>query len=114
VKQAIRPNAKDDILRQFRYYLLKDEFDVANRFLEAVEESTEALCRMPHIGTPRHFKNPVLVGLRSWAVKGFEEILIFYIVDSDTLRVVRILHGKRDLKKILEAEFDDDPPLPPV
>jgi len=39
VKQAIRPNAKADILRQSRYYLLKDEFDVANRFLEAVEAS---------------------------------------------------------------------------
>jgi hypothetical protein len=51
---------------------------------------------MPEIGAPKLFKNPALVGLRSWPVKSFEDILIFYIVQPDALRVVRVLHGKRD------------------
>jgi toxin ParE1/3/4 len=63
---------------------------------------------MPHIGAPRQFKNPLLSGLRSWAVKGFEDILIFYVVQTDALRVVRVLHGRRDIKRILEREKKDE------
>jgi toxin ParE1/3/4 len=64
---------------------------------------------MPEIGAPRQFKNPILAGLRSWRVKGFEDILIFYIVQPDALHVIRVLHGQRNLKKILEREKDDEP-----
>ena len=59
---------------------------------------------MPHIGAPKPLKNPILSGLRPWAVKGFEDILIFYLVQPDALRVVRVLHGRRDIKRILERE----------
>ena len=99
----IRPAAKDDIIRQFRYYLLEERFEVAIRFLDAVDESIEAICQMPHIGAPKDFTKPILSGMRSWPVKGFEDILIFYIVQAEALRIVRVLHGRRDLK-ILERE----------
>jgi toxin ParE1/3/4 len=101
VKHIIRPAAREDIVRQFRYYLMEDAAVAAARFLDAVDESIQAICRMPHIGAPKSLKNPALSGLRSWAVKGFEDILIFYVVQPDTLRVVRVLHGRRDIKKIL-------------
>ena len=48
--------------------------------------------------------NPELQDLRTWAVTGFEAIRIYYRVDEDTLRIIRILHGKRDVKRILESE----------
>jgi toxin ParE1/3/4 len=104
VKHIIRPAAKDDIIRQFRYYLLEDALEAAVHFLDAVDESIEAICQMPNIGAPKPVKNPILSGLRSWAVKGFEDILIFYIVQPDALRVVRVLHGRRDIQRILERE----------
>jgi hypothetical protein len=43
-------------------------------------------------------------GLRSWPVKGFEAIRIYYVEDPGSLRVVRILHGKRDVRRILKQE----------
>jgi len=43
-----------------------------------------------------------LVGLRSWPVKGFAEIRLYYLVSEATLRVIRVVHGKRDLGPILE------------
>lgn len=108
MKSFIRPVAKDDILRQFRYYLVTaDAPEAALRFLDAVDESIETLCRMPETGAPRPLKNPALTGLRFGAVKGFEDILIFYVVRDDVLRVVRVLHGRRDVQKILEREHDD-------
>ena len=110
MKHVIRPAGKDDIIRQFRHYLLQDALDAATRFLDAADESIEALCKMPHTGAPKQLKNQTLSGLRFWAVKGFEDILIFYIVQSDVVRVVRVLHGRRDIKRILEREKDDEAP----
>jgi len=69
-----------------------------------VEESVEQLVKMPNLGTPREVRNPALKGLRVWPVKDFEEFLIFYVVQGDRLRVIRVLHGKRDIDRILKKE----------
>jgi toxin ParE1/3/4 len=109
VKFVIRPRAPDDIIRQFRWYLVEqDASDAAFRFVEAVEKSVEQLVSMPHMGAPREIRNPALKGLRSWPVKDFDEFLIFYVVQGDTLRVIRVLHGKRDIDRILKKETAED------
>ena len=105
MNSVIRPRARDDIIRQFRWYLINQEApEAALRFLEAVEVSVERLVRMPDMGAPKTLRNPALAGLRAWPVKGFEDIRIFYQVEGQTLRVLRILHGKRDIYRILEGE----------
>ena len=61
---VIRPSAREDILRQFRWYLVEqDAPDTALRFVDAVDESVEQLLRMPNMGAPRELKNPALKGL---------------------------------------------------
>lgn len=110
---VIRPRAQDDILRQFRWYLVEQNApDAAFRFVEAVEASVEQLVRLPNMGAPRELRNPSLKGLRFWPVKEFDEFLIFYLVNEETVRVVRILHGKRDVGRILNKESADDDKLP--
>lgn len=47
-------------------------------------------------------KNPTLEGLRFRPVKDFEDILIFYLIRRDSVVVARVLHGKRNIKRILE------------
>jgi toxin ParE1/3/4 len=47
--------------------------------------------------------NAALANLRSWPVTGFEVIRFYYLVENDTVRVIRILHGKRDVRKVLEG-----------
>ena len=112
VKKVIRPRAQDDILRQFRWYLVEqDAPDAAFRFMEAVEASVEQLLSMPYIGAPRELRNQALEGLRFWPVKDFDDFLIFYVVVEDTVRVIRILHGKRALDRILKKESADDDKL---
>jgi len=44
-------------------------------------------------------------GLRSWPVKGFEATRIDYIEAEDRLRLIRVLHGKRDVRRILRREI---------
>jgi len=108
VKQVIRPRAQDDILRQFRWYLVEqDAPDAAFRFMEAVEASVEQLLSMPYMVRPESSAIRPWRGCGFWPVKDFDEFLIFYVVADDTLRVIRILHGKRDLDRILKKESAD-------
>jgi len=87
VNPAIRPQARDDIIRQFRWYLVdQDAPAAAFRFLDAVEQSIEQLLRMPDVGAPKALRNPALEGLRSWPVEGFEHIRIYYIAQAETVK----------------------------
>jgi len=63
----------------------------AFRFVKAVEAAVEQLVRMPNMGAARELRNPSLKGLRFWPLTGFDEFLIFYLVEGDTVRVTRIL-----------------------
>jgi plasmid stabilization system protein ParE len=59
VNPVIRPRAQDDILRQFRWYLVEqDAPEVAFRFLDAVEASVDQLLRVPRMGEDFFMHNP--------------------------------------------------------
>jgi toxin ParE1/3/4 len=105
VKVAFRQAANDDLVRQFRYYLVTLNLpDVAVRFRASVRQTVQFLQRNPLVGPRYRSDNPQLQSLRTWAVTGFEAIRIYYLLDNDTLQVIRILHGKRDVNRLLERE----------
>jgi toxin ParE1/3/4 len=105
VRVLYRQTASDDVIRQFRYYLVTENLpEVAVRFRDAVRRTVESLRQHPLVGPRYRSNNLQLQSLRSWPVAGFEAIRIYYLPDSDAIHVVRVLHGKRDLKRILENE----------
>jgi plasmid stabilization system protein ParE len=109
VNAIIRPRAREDIIRQFRWYLVeRDASKSAFRFLEAVEKSVAHLLSMPHMGAPITLRNSTLEGLHSRRVEGFKDIRIYYLVQGAALKVVRVLHGKRDVVRVLESERADE------
>ena len=59
----IRTAAREDILRQYFYYMVeKDAARAAERFLEAVQSAIEMLCQMPGAGAPKILENRALTG----------------------------------------------------
>ena len=105
MKVSYRQAASDDVVRQFRYYLVTLNLpDVAVRFRTAVRQTIQSLQQHPMVGPRYRSTNSQLQTLRTWAVAGFEAIRIYYLLDEDTLHIIRILHGKRDVKRILEGE----------
>jgi plasmid stabilization system protein ParE len=76
-------------------FVSEDSFDVADRLLEEFYRAFGQLAEMPGIGHKREdlTARPVLF----WRLHSY---LIVY-KDSEPLRVVRIIHGKRDVKKLL-------------
>jgi toxin ParE1/3/4 len=105
LKVLYQQAASDDVVRQFRHYLVTLNLpDVAIRFRTAVRQTLQSLQLHPLVGPRYRSRNPRLQNLRSWAVKGFEAIRIYYLLDEDNLRIVRILHGRRDVQRILEGD----------
>jgi len=103
VKVAYRQIASDDVVRQFRYYLLGADIpEVAMRFRDAVRRTVESLRHNPLLGPRYSSTDPELQNVRSWPVGGFESIRIYYILDAGAIQIIRVLHGKRDIKHILE------------
>ena len=87
---------------QVAYFLDELAFDAAARFPDAVEQAFRQIRKNPGMGSPRKLKNPRLAGLRSWPVPRFEDLRVYYLQpDQRTVRVLRVLHGKRDLTRIL-------------
>lgn len=94
---VIAPRASLDIDEQF-IYIAGDNVDVAMSFFDAARETFSQLARTPGIGSLYNLANPRLLGLRKWALKGFEKYLIFYLERDDSIKIVRILHAARDRK----------------
>ena len=96
------PKAKSDITRQIRYYLNQQQAaSTAVRFRSAVIYSIEQLS--PHPGMVVNVRRSIS-GLRCWPVKGFEKILIYYLAKQETISIVRVLHGSRNVSQILQHE----------
>lgn len=96
--------AREDILAQFRYYVLHEGVpDVGFRFLDAVEAAIARVGEMPAIGAPQQFESPALAGMRAWPVPGFEDVRLYYLEAADVLLIVRVLHDKRDVRRILQS-----------
>jgi toxin ParE1/3/4 len=104
VKPSIQEAAERDILRQFEWYSERGLPDIARRFRLAVKSSVDDLLLAPQAGAPKPVANVELKGLRTWPLKGFDEFRIYYLVEDDLIKVVRVLHGRRDIASILESE----------
>jgi toxin ParE1/3/4 len=104
VKLSVLPSARTDIREQIEYYLELDLPRIADRFQVAVSDSMSAAMKRPGAGSPRRRShNPALDDLRTWAVKGFDQFRIYYLVRENTMMVVRVRHDKRDIGAILET-----------
>jgi plasmid stabilization system protein ParE len=76
---------------------------------DAAASTFGAIARMPGIGELRASLNPRLEGLRVRRIDGFESLLVFYRPSDDGIEIVRVLHGARDIPKIIDSDDDDRP-----
>jgi toxin ParE1/3/4 len=69
----------------------------AGKFAAGVDEKCEALGRFPEMGRAR---DEILSGLRSTLVGKY---VLFYRIRGEVVEVLRILHGRRDLRRIMRG-----------
>jgi toxin ParE1/3/4 len=74
---------------------------VAERYANEFYDKGKALAQFPEIGRSRPEIAP---HLRSTLVKPY---VIFYRIHDDEVQILRILHGRQDLRSIMRDETDE-------
>ena len=92
------PQAVDDLFEIWSY-IARDSVEAANRLEAAVYEACAMLAEGPFRGKAR--EDLTNLPLRFWTVQSFPNYIVVYDPKSDPLRIIRILHGSRDILAIL-------------
>jgi toxin ParE1/3/4 len=100
---TVRPLAWREINAQLDYLEEEAGVETAERFLDQLIISFEALADMPKMGALCGFRKPATRRLRRWQVKDFENWLIFYQARRDSVEIVHVLHGARDIESLLDG-----------
>lgn len=97
-----RPRARQDLIEQSRYLAQEADLDTALSFLARCEIAFSKLAERPGIGSPYITEHASLESVRMSPVDGFRSILVFYQEVPGGIRILRVLHTRRDLPGILE------------
>ena len=87
----------------------QDILDVAE-FIDATESAFQLLVNPPGVGVVREFSVETLKGIRTWPVRDFDKVLIFYLDIPEGIQVIRVLHRARDIPSVLSEELECDAP----
>lgn len=103
-RYVIRPKADQDLDDQAFHYAVEVTPELGRRFLVSAHETFSLLCTQPEMGWNPRLRHSDLKGLRLFRVKGFEKILILYRPVENGVEVVRVIHGSRNLQRVLHRQ----------
>jgi plasmid stabilization system protein ParE len=95
----LTPQATDD-LDAIWWTIAEDNRDAAERVEMEILAACRRLAKHSRMGTKRQDVTKLLV--RFWTITKFPNYVIVYRPETVPLQVVAILHGRRDLKEVLE------------
>lgn len=98
---VITPAADRDV-EEIATFIGQDNFGAAERFVSAATAAFHSLLELPNIGSRVSADDPRLAGLRRRRVPRFANYLIFYRVTEEAIQIIRVLHGARDIERLLE------------
>jgi plasmid stabilization system protein ParE len=96
---ALTPLAKADIFDIWAY-VADDNDDAAYRVTQAIYDACEFVAKQPFLGHSR--KDLTKRALRFWVVTPYPNYAIVYRPETTPVQVVAVLHGKRDVRRILK------------
>ena len=99
-RYRIRRRARTD-LNQIVDFIAPRNSTAALKFLDAAVSEFRFLGDFCGAGVPRPSSHKSLARLRMWPIRGFNAYLIFYIPRKDFIEIIRVLHGARDVARIL-------------
>ncbi|MGB7556146.1 MAG: type II toxin-antitoxin system RelE/ParE family toxin [Candidatus Korobacteraceae bacterium] len=89
-----------DVLQQADWYETRADWKLALRWEKAVTSTALSIAKVPRAGAPCTFQADQLSGTRRLPVAGFPKHLLFYQFREDEIRVLRVVHGARDLETL--------------
>ncbi|MCC5872856.1 MAG: type II toxin-antitoxin system RelE/ParE family toxin [Gammaproteobacteria bacterium] len=91
-RRIVRTRRADEDLIDIWQSIADDDFAAADRILDAIDARCQQLLRHPFSGTARE---DIGRGMRHLVAGHY---IILYRVESEFIRVVRVLHGRRRLR----------------
>jgi plasmid stabilization system protein ParE len=98
----LTPQASED-LDAIWWFVAEHNREAADRVESEIVATCRRLAKYPLIGTRRQDITPRAV--RFWTVTKFPDYVIVYRPETIPLQVIAILHGKRNLKAVVEGRF---------
>ena len=90
-----------DIVEQADWYAAQSGEALAQRWETAVTAAVFRVLRRPGSGALCRFRSVELSGVRRTAISGFSKHLLFYRFEEGELLILRVVHGARDLERLL-------------
>lgn len=94
----------EDDLPGIYAHIARDNPAAAKRVLDAVAESFVRIASCPESGVLCPTRNPQIKTVRMLPVIGFSNYLVFYRIETDTVRVLYVVHGARHLPRLFGRE----------
>jgi plasmid stabilization system protein ParE len=93
--------AVSDIQEQADWYEPRSDGVVARRWENEVTAALIRIKKNPRSGAKCGFSADELQGIRRMSIAGFPRHLIFYRAEKGEIRILRVVHGTRDLESLL-------------
>lgn len=93
---VIAPAAKTDLKDIYQYGLRQWGQAQSDSYLETIKTQFWSLTEQPLMGVER---SDLLLGVRSLPI---ESHILFYRVTTDTIEIIRVLHGRQDPQRHLK------------
>ena len=87
--------ARDDLAALWAAIAAARDERTADRISRTILDRCRSHARMPETGRPR---DEIAPGLRSFPVRPY---VVFFRPEDDTILVLRILHGRRDVDRVM-------------
>jgi toxin ParE1/3/4 len=98
--------ARDDV-DEYAAHIAHNSVQAAMEFAPAAVRTGQMLCMMPYIGREFEMRRLRGQGVRRLTITGFPNHLVIYRVRSRTIDVLRVIHGARDLPRVLPKLLRD-------
>lgn len=95
-------------LDEISAYIGEDSPRASVRFLESAQKTFRRISEKPYQGAPRDYDNPALIGLRVWSIPNFKNYGVYYLTTMDTVEILRVLHGARDLDALFASREEEE------
>jgi toxin ParE1/3/4 len=90
-----------DILEQADWYSVQSGEALAERWERAVTSAVLRVVNRPALGTPCTLNSVELQDVRRITIPGFPRHLLFYKFREKEVLILRVVHGARDLERLL-------------
>ena len=90
--------ADKDIIDAIEFYNESLAYKASTRFLDAIEKALRFILAFPKAGSSRLGEIVGLKQFKTWPLTKFP-FLVVYIVEDESIDIVRLIHQKRDLSE---------------